>query len=459
MSSRRVRISVAVLAVALIVPSMATAQEVQRTKPAVLEDSTLSWCGDVEAIRADPARYDDSPVYVGNPPTSELRRWAQRRPGFVDIWIDRENLGWITVAFTEKADDRQRQMERRFPDLGVVAVEVEYSATELKRLQRRVGRIVFPRGGAAATAVDTSSNTVSLHLGELDDEIIALVEAEFPGEPLCVDGPVVTELVADGPQPTAGNGWQLVGVLQAPGSPVYRTGIATDRDQLETLWLEAGMAGEPPPVDFMASVVLWFAQPHGSSCSDLRLDEVTVDHERAVVYPLIVMPDDPLMCTADIAGAYQFFVALPRDRLPEGSFWIQLDADDPPPGAPEERTVVEVDLRLPGSTAGPADLHLDPSVGEPRALRSGAVMELGYPALYQFDVSCGIGYLGEINGIHWVTTTTGLPAAWAPLVDEGGQLDVDVRLRGGADPRAIAEAAGQRVRYEPFRDAPPSCEG
>ena len=459
MSTRRGRISAALMAVALTVPSIAGAQDVERVKPAALEDSTLTWCGDVGPIEADPSLYRDAPVYIGNPPTSELRRWARQQPGFVDIWIDRENLGWITVAFTEGAERRQRQLERRFPDLGVVAVEVEHSADELEQLQKRVGRVVFPRAGSGASGIDAAANLVSLQLGEFDDEIIELVEAEFTGEPLCVDGPAPSELVPDGPQPIAGGGWQLTGVLQGPGEPVYRTGIATEQAQLEALWLEAGMAGAPPPVDFASSVVLWFAQPHGSSCPNLRLDDVIVDHQRAVIYPLIVMPDDPLMCTADIAGAYQFFVALERDLLPKGPFWIQLDADDPPPGAPEERTVVEVDLTEAGSTAGPGDVHLDPSIGEPRALRSGAVMELGYPARYQFDVRCGIGYLGRINGVHWVTAATDLPAAWAPLVDESGQLEVDVRLRGGPQPRAIAEAAGERVRYEPVRDAPPTCEG
>ena len=58
-------------------------------------------CEDVLRISAPAERYRDSPIYVANEqPTEEIRAWAAGKPGFEEIWIDRDHLGWITVAFS-----------------------------------------------------------------------------------------------------------------------------------------------------------------------------------------------------------------------------------------------------------------------------------------------------------------------------------------------------------------------
>jgi hypothetical protein len=83
----------------------------------------------------------------------------------------------------------------------------------------------------------------------------------------------------------------------------------------------------------------------------------------------------------------------------------------------------------------------------------------GYrPEAYVFDVRCGIGYLGEINGIHWVSDRIDVPAAWLPSVSPHGELVVTIEIVTGADAHVEASLAGETVRYDGVRDAPATCE-
>ncbi len=444
-------LAIAALALLLASPTLGSEDHPDATKPIALAGSTLTWCGDLEQIKADAGEYRDSPVHVGNPPSDKIARWARKKPGFADLWIDRDNLGWITVAFAQDADQRRAELARKFPGIGAVVVEVQYSARQLRKLQRRVGNCVSPVLESWWTGIDPTTNHVSLGVDLLTPEVVELLEKQFAGQPLCVDGRDPSDLIPDGPQPTSGDGWTLVDFRQGPPDTVYRTGVATDAEQLGELWQEAGMVGEAPAVDFGGTVVVWFSEPHGGNCHDLRLDDVLVDLEESLVHPLIVMPDDPMMCNDDIAGAYQFLVALERERLPAGPFRIQLRPDR----SYGDATVVEVDLTAPGSTAPDSAIH--PAEQEPEPQRSGAIMEPGYRQWYEFDVRCGIGYLGNINDVHWVTEQTELPSEWAEAVDEDGELVVKVLLVEGPDPHAIAKTGGRPVRYEPQREPPPSA--
>jgi hypothetical protein len=242
----------------------------------------------------------------------------------------------------------------------------------------------------------------------------------------------------------------------------YRTGIATDARSLGRLWKRSGIRGTVPEVDFEREVAVWFGHVYGGSCPNQRLDDVVVDETRALVYPLIVDPDAPLFCTDD-ANPYAFVVAVERDALPAGPFVIQLDADDPPVGAPRERTVVEVDLSKPGAVAEPGDVHRDREHREENVLQSGGVMEPGYPQPYRLDASCGIEWLGEVNAIDWRADlaggSPGVPEAWQALVEDDGSIEVSLLLTVEPEPRIEASANGHTVGYRPSTTAPPDCAG
>ncbi len=161
-----------------------------------------------------------------------------------------------------------------------------------------------------------------------------------------------------GPQQPEGDGWRLLLDEAGVGAP-YRTGIATDQTSLAGLWATIGLDDPLPEVDFANEVVVWFGAVYSGSCPEMHLDDVVVDGSTLHVF--LVYPNRPAVCTAD-ANPRAYVVAVELSKLPAGPFVIQLDADDPPPGAPEERTVVSVDLSKPGAVAGPGDIGFDPSL-------------------------------------------------------------------------------------------------
>lgn len=148
-----------------------------------------------------------------------------------------------------------------------------------------------------------------------------------------------------GEQPTAGSGWRLLG--EGLSGSAYRTGVATTPDQMSTLWEDAGLDGEPPSVDFATEIGVWFGAAYGSDCP-VRLDGVVVTGD--VLHADVVLRGYAGGCNDD-ANPHAYVVAVERTMLPDRAFWIQLGADDPPRGQPEERTFVDVDLSEPGATS------------------------------------------------------------------------------------------------------------
>ncbi|MDH3190841.1 MAG: hypothetical protein OEM39_09440, partial [Acidimicrobiia bacterium] len=253
-------------------------------------------CDDVPTLAAPPDAYRAEPIYVGNEmPVDEVQEWAQSKPDYQGIWIDRDHNGWITVAFTGDVGAVQQDLLEVFPGVGVVAVEVETSEADLQSLQTRL------HGELVRLDIDFGSGTyenkgvVGLDVSRMTPELEAVLEG-FAGEPLCVNVPDQSLLPELGPQPSVGDGWRLLADEAMVGEP-YRTGIAFDAESLAALWLTIGLNQTIPDVDFESEVVIWFGAVYGSSCPNLRLDDVVVDG--ATIYALIVLPDNPLACTDD----------------------------------------------------------------------------------------------------------------------------------------------------------------
>lgn len=322
-------------------------------------------CDDTALIAADPALYRDQPHY-GNAVelTEDVRVWAADQGGFEELWLDRERNGWVTVGFhgdDVDVDVLQERVAAAFPGEGVVVVEVPYSLRDLETLANRVVPVL-----ADADATPTGGLSLGVPRGRLGlSGVPATPDAEaalrqFAGEPLCVDVVDPAAFVPEGPQPTAGDGWRLLGHEQGAGQ-AYRSGVATTDEQLATLWAQSGLDGEAPEVDWQAEVVVWFGAVYGSSCP-IRLDDVVVTGT-TVRGELVVPGSGPYSACTEDANPHAFVVAVDRDVLPAGPFVVQLGAADPPPGVPEERTVVDVDLSAPGATATDAQIHLDLDAG------------------------------------------------------------------------------------------------
>lgn len=416
---------------------------------------SITSCDQVPRISAPASAYADSPMYVANEmPIDEVRAWAEGRPAYETIWIDRDHNGWITVAFSADADARQSELEEEFPSVGVVAVETTWTLAELLALQERIGTELGDVLGEFSTGTYDDRGVVGIYVGVLTAEVRSEVESRFGDQPVCLDGRDPASVPAPGPQPEGGEGWRLLVNEPQVGQP-YRTGIATDQSGLETLWATIGLSDPLPAVDFETEVVIWFGAVFGVSCPDIRLDDVVVDGP--LIHALIVLPNPPSGCTDD-ANPQAFVVAVERSRLPAGPFAIQLDANPPPLGVPEERTLVRVGLSAPGAVANPDQIGPDPELFERTSiLRSGDFLEDGFPTLYEFNVHCGSEWLGELNGYAWRTDET-MPAEWQTLIEEGETIDVSLLLSTDPEPDIAATAGAVTVHYRPTNEPLPGCD-
>lgn len=437
---------------ALAAPAAAE-EEVVPVKPSALEGSSIPWCYEVQPVEPDPDLFADTPVYIANEqPTAKVQRWAKKQPGFADLWIDRDHLGWLVVAFTQDVEQRQAEIEQLFPDDGVVAVKVEHTTKQLRKLQNRLSKRL--RKSLSWMGIDVTANLVEVGVQFVTPRIVKRLEQEFAGEPFCLSGRDPSERPKPGPQPTEGDGWELVGHKQGKG-PSYRTGAATDADQLAQLWRTSRVKGKVPSVDFDEAIVVWFAIGHGSTCTNLRMDDVVVDTEAAVIYPDMVDVDANAGCTDDLVGTFQYVVAIDRERLPGAPFVVMTGP--PHGGVSYDQTVVEADLREPGAVAETDQIHRARQRNEEPVLRSGTFVEPFGSWQYAFDASCGIGYLGEINDVHWITDGSEVPAAWAPSLGDDGELIVEIEVRARPEPHVDATANGLTVRYLPVAQAPAAC--
>ncbi len=417
-------------------------------------------CDQVAAVSAPTEWYRDSPIYVANEmPVDEIRAWAMTQPGFEEIWIDRDHAGWVTVAFSQDAKARQADLEGQFPDAGAVAVAVDWKMSELEALQQRIGEELSPLFDVSS-GISVTQGVVSIGVGVLKPDRVAAVEEQFAGERVCIEGTDPADAPAAGPQAPNGDGWRLL-ADELAGQP-YRTGIATDAATYARLWADIGLTGDRPSVDFETEVAIWFGAVYGSSCPNLRLDDVVVDQERALVHAEIVLVDAPMACTDD-ARPHAYVVAVDRSALPRGPFAIQLNAQGPPAGALEERTLVDVDLTQPGAVAGPGQAGPDPASPPPIELEHGAFFEPGFDYPYRLYAHCGTEWLGRFNDVSWRTDVPDgsldhIPEPWRWVTDEKETIMLSIILHTDPEPIIEATANGHTVVYRATAAEPPGCD-
>lgn len=236
-------------------------------------------------------------------------------------------------------------------------------------------------------------------------------------------------------QATAGAGWRLLG--EGPTGEPYRTAVATTDDQLHAVWRSVGLDGDPAEVDWEREIAVWFGAVYGTGCP-VRLDGVVVVDD--LVHGDIVVPGEPDAC-ADDANPYAFVVAVSRDLLPDGPFQVQLEARDPYPGEPQERTVVEVGLTVPGSTASGEQMYADPALAgppEPPLVADGDDLpgDASVRYVYRADRSCQTPVLGPLDGSVWRPADGEAP--WD--VADGAELNL---YPLGAHPREIVASSPQ----------------
>jgi hypothetical protein len=126
----------------------------------------------------------------------------------------------------------------------------------------------------------------------------------------------------------SGPGWRLLARETLPSPErAYVVHAATDLAEYRELWSEIGFAGPRPEVDLDHEIVVSFAHGIGSSCPEMRLDDVVIDGSDVYSVasdPIVDAHGSPRLCTADLAGAVTFVVAVERDALPGEAVMLWL---------------------------------------------------------------------------------------------------------------------------------------
>jgi hypothetical protein len=120
----------------------------------------------------------------------------------------------------------------------------------------------------------------------------------------------------------AGPGWQLLASGAAP-TEGYVVRVATDQAELARMLADLEL--DPmPDIDLATHIVASFGHGIGSSCPEMRLDDVVIDVPGRAVYSVASDPLGPRSCTADLVGGAFFVVAIDRSALPESPFEVRL---------------------------------------------------------------------------------------------------------------------------------------
>jgi hypothetical protein len=122
----------------------------------------------------------------------------------------------------------------------------------------------------------------------------------------------------------AGDGWRLVSAIQRDENWADTVRAAVSQAEWSALWagLSPGLA--EPVIDFASEIAVLFADGTAGGCVEVRLDDVAIDVNRALVSSRTSDPLAPRGCDLIPSGSAVFIVALARDALPATPFTIQL---------------------------------------------------------------------------------------------------------------------------------------
>ena len=249
---------------------------------------------------------------------------AEHADEFGGLYVEDQSRGSFGMFFTDRLDEHAAAVAEIWP--RVTVSRVRYSEAELMEVLERLDlpNMAGPGVEPLSAGVDTMNNVVFLELKSNDPGIETLLELQY-GDMLEV---TVHPLPGDWANVTEGDGWRLLAAGEAGHGDAYTVRAATDEGQYDETWAAIALGGERPAVDFGAEVVVSFGHGIGSSCPELRLDDVAI-HE-GVVYSVTSDPLEPRACTADLVGTAVFVVAIERAALPDDGFTLQLDADAGP---------------------------------------------------------------------------------------------------------------------------------
>jgi hypothetical protein len=243
---------------------------------------------------------------------------AQHRDEFAGLYVDDQSRGSFVMLFTDRLEEHAAAIAEIWPRVSVRGAR--FSEAELTAVLERLDLAGMAAEGIEplSAGLDTMNNRVTLDVKSDDPTLEARLELRYGG---MVDV-TVYPLPGEWSNVAEGAGWRLLAAGEAGGDEAYTVRAATDARSWDALWSALALDEERPDVALADEVVVSFAHGIGSSCREVRLDDVVV--EGGVVFSLTSDPLAPRGCTSDLAGAAVFVVAVERAALPSDGFTLQL---------------------------------------------------------------------------------------------------------------------------------------
>lgn len=246
-----------------------------------------------------------------------LQAYGRDHPGeFGGLYIDPPGGQHVVILFTANLAQHALAVEAIQP--GTTLRQVAHTERELTEVLEGIDFEALAAQGIemVSAGLDTIGNRVTLDAKSNDPTAELRLEAAHGGLLDVTIFPIPGEWrnAADG------DGWRLL-VAGESVSEAYVVRAATDADAYAALWDAIGLAGDAPAVDLASEVVVSFGHGIGSSCRELRLDDVRIDE--GMVFSVTSDPLEPRACTSDLAGAAVFLVAVDRGAAPGGfTLWL-----------------------------------------------------------------------------------------------------------------------------------------
>jgi hypothetical protein len=251
----------------------------------------------------------------------ELRAYGLQHPDtFGGMYIDPPGGDDVVMLFTAeierhteaveaiRAGTRVRQVEHTMADLEALIESLDLAGMMSDDVQPMSAGI-DERENRVHLEVKTNDPTLELSLELAHDGMLEVTVFPIPGPWENVE---------------TGDGWRLLASGEGSAMEAYVVRAATDADAWDELWSAMALGGGRPSADLEEEVVVSFAHGVGSSCTEVRLDAVVIGD--GVVFSQTSDPLAPRDCTADLAGAAVFVVAIARDALPPDGFTLRLCA-------------------------------------------------------------------------------------------------------------------------------------
>lgn len=243
---------------------------------------------------------------------------AEHPDEFGGLYVDDQSQASFVMLFTDHLDEHAAALAEIWPRVTVQGVRFSEAALLEVLEGLDLAGMETEDLQPISAALDTMNNRVTLDLKSNDPTLELRLELEYGGmlEVTAYPIPGAWANVAEG------DGWRLLAAGQSSGEVAYVVHAAKDQAEFEELWGSLAIGGEAPAVDFTDEVVVSFGHGIGSSCPELRLDNVHIDAD--VVSSEVSDPLSPRACTADLVGAAVFVVALERSALPDDGFTLVL---------------------------------------------------------------------------------------------------------------------------------------